>query len=778
LKAYFIVRLFCVASILFLILFLPGCSATRYLSEDQKLVRRVKITGIDRQFTEQANLYIQRDIMPNSRLNLALYNFFNTKNGEYRTDRIRAIGEAPNLLDSSSVEISRRELEKFLFDKGFFKATVKSDVTVKDKKAYIAFIAQPGPSFSIRNFTYVIPDSAVEQLYEQNRPSFTRISTGTRYDGDSLRHESRQIAGLLQRNGYYEYKEQYVRFTVDTNLRDSAANVKMFLDNPANQPRHKVYHINTTSMLVRDSRGRLLGIPDTAVVDSQYHFTDYSHRVDAKDALRYNYIKSGDRYNIDKKNLTYDRLFDLNIFKTIKIDYAKGSDSLTLNASIDATPMKRLSNRVEGEYTFNSRGSGFNVGNTYTNRNVFGGGEHLDFRVRYGLLFTSGIQGSLSERLSRDMQFGVNLTFPRLLVPFNTEKLGKNGIPHTTISTSFQVFDQLDAFSSRLFINSLTYDWVETRTKLHSFTPINVEYRKGILNDAFEETLRRQGYFLYIATNDRQYFNLGSLYNFTYNANKLLTYENFYYLRSFLDVAGNTLSLLANTLKDDGSIFGLPYLQYAKTEQDFRIYRSLGGERQFVTRINPGIIYSYGNTGSRELPFEKNFYAGGTTGIRAWQARTLGPGNYNRDTLQSDTVRRNLTNLDQLGELKFEGNLEYRFKILNNFFGSKLKGAAFTDFGNVWRIREAQSNPGGEFKLKKIFDQIAIGAGAGLRFDVEYFIFRVDVGVKIKDPQFRGSDQWVIKRFFDRDFKDEYARTHSPDTYRFLQYNFGIGLPF
>ncbi len=737
------------------------------------------IEGVDKEFSERAHLYVHRDIMPNSRVNLALYNLFNTKNGKYRTDRIKPIGEPPNLLDSALVEISRREIEKFLFDKGFFKAEVKHDVVIKDKKAYITFTAQPGQSFKINKFSYSIPDSAVRNLYVQNRPSFTTITEGTRYDGDSLRHESTQIFNLLQNNGYYDYKAQYVKFAVDTHLYAGAADILMTLDNPVNQPGHKVYRLNNTSMRIRSSNDKMSGTPDSTVIDSQFIFSDYSHRFDAPDIYRYNYLKKGEKYSIDKKNLTYDRLFDLNVFKTLKIDYVKTSDSVSLDASIDATPMKRLSNRVEGEYTFNSGSSGFNVANTYTNRNVFGGAEQLDFRVRYGLLFNSDIKGNLIERIfNRDIQFGINLTFPRLLVPFNTSRLGKNGVPHTTISSSLQIFDQLNAFQSRLFINSLTYNWIETRSKLHSFTPINIEYRKGILSEDFQQSLKEQGSILYIRTNNRQYFNLGSLYAFTLNASKLLTYNNFVYFRTSNDIAGNTLSLIAKAFKDDGTFLGLRYLQYAKSEADVRAYRTLGGERQFVARINPGVVYAYGNSDGEELPFEKNFYAGGSTGIRAWQARTLGPGNYNREVLGNDTLRRNLTNLDQFGELKLEGNLEYRFKILNNFFGSKLKGATFTDFGNVWRIRKFESNLNGEFLLKEFFNQIAIGTGFGLRFDVEYFIFRFDVGVKVKDPQFRGSDQWVIKKFFDKEFKAEYKRTHSPDNYRFLQYNFGIGMPF
>ena len=185
----------------------------------------------------------------------------------------------------------------------------------------------------------------------------------------------------------------------------------------------------------------------------------------------------------------------------------------------------------------------------------------------------------------------------------------------------------------------------------------------------------------------------------------------------------------------------------------------------------------YGNNSSL-LIFEKSFFAGGMNGIRAWQARTLGPGGYNRDVLP-ENLRLNLRNLDQLGELKLEVNSEYRFRLLNNFWGAKLNGATFIDVGNIWRIEENELNPDGHFRLDRLYDHLAIGTGFGLLIDMNYFVIRLDAGLKVKDPQFSGSKQWVIKELFNsREFKREFYQTHQPDRYGFIQYNFGVGLPF
>lgn len=760
------------------------------MPEDQALVKKVELEGVDKQFLETALTFVQSDIRPNSRQNLALYNIFNTRKGKYRTDRIKAIGEAPHVLDSSLMEISRVQIEKFLASKGYFNAKVKSDLKVEKQKAEIVFTADVGPEFRIRNISYEIEDTLVSALYMANRDKFTRLQEGKRFDSDTLAYEREQIYKLMKQHGYYDYVRQFVRFDVDSNLLNSEANLRLFLANPADKPAHEIYTLDNSLITISTSTGLNDALKvDTVVIDSQFHFVDYSRKFDEKPITRYIYLKKNELYNIDNEEVTYDRLYDLNVFRNLKIEYEKSSDSTNrLLPNYTITPLKRMSNRIEGEYTFNSGRNGFNIGNTYTNRNLFGGAELLEIKAKYGIFFDANGTGNVFDRIfSRDLQLGANLIIPKLLVPFNIPSMGRNGIPRTTISSSFQLFDQRQAFSSRVFINSITYDWVETKTKLHSLTPINIEFRKGKLDPVFRDSLIQRGFELYVRTNDRQFFNLGSKYAFTLNAIKLNTYGNFFYFKGSIDAAGNSLGLLNKivnfNIDNDGfrTVMGLPYQQYVKTDFDLRYYRSFGGEKQLVARINPGVGYAYDN--SDQLTFEKNFFAGGSSGVRAWQARTLGPGNYNRAVLGSDgkadTLRANLRNLDQLGEIKLEANLEYRFKIADNILNAKVKGATFADIGNVWRRKQTVENPGGEFKFNEFLGQLAVGLGAGLRFDLNYFVFRLDAGVKVKDPQFTGSDQYVIKHLFNKkQFKLDYAETHRPDIYRFVQYNFGIGMPF
>ncbi|NQV74735.1 MAG: hypothetical protein HQ491_01655, partial [Bacteroidetes bacterium] len=413
-------------------LIFAGCNASRYLPEDQVLVKKVKLEGVDKQFLETALTFVQSDIRPNSRQNLAFYNIFNTRKGKYRTDRIKAIGEAPHVLDSSLMEISRVQIEKFLASKGYFNAKVKIDLKIKNQNAEIIFKADIGSEFKIRKISFEIEDTTVSALYLANRTKFSRLQEGKRFDSDSLAYEREQIYKLMKQHGYYDYVRQFVRFDVDSNLLNSEANLRLFLANPTNKPAHQTYTIDNSVLTISTSNGLNTGlIADTVVVDSQFHFVDYSRKFDSRPISRYIYLKKNDLYNIDNEEVTYDRLYDFNVFRNLKIEYQKSSDStFKLSPKYSITPLKRMSNRIEGEYTFNSGRNGFNIGNTYTNRNLFGGAEHLEIKAKYGIFFNADGSGNVFDRIfSRDLQLGANLVIPKLLVPFNIPLMGRNGIP-------------------------------------------------------------------------------------------------------------------------------------------------------------------------------------------------------------------------------------------------------------------------------------------------------------------------------------------------------------
>ncbi|WP_353195257.1 BamA/TamA family outer membrane protein [Parapedobacter defluvii] len=767
-----------------LLIFSTSCRSTRLLEEGQALVTKTAITGIDPSLEEQAHAYIPVDIRPNSRINLFIYNLANAKKGRYRIENIRNVGEPPHILDSALVDFSTQQINRYLRSKGYFNASVSNEIVTNGKRAHVFFRAVLGEPFTLRKIAVDIADPQVAQLYTERKVGFSQIRPGMRYDEDSLVVERERIYHLMRQEGYYDYLRQYMRVDVDTALKNNQADVKLIIDNPEGREVHTQFVVDSSFVTVRHDRPELnLQSPETFNLTGGLYFEDYTGRFRPTPIARYLFHQQGDRYNVDKEDLTYDRLYELNGFRSVKITYDK-PDTNRLNVHYELIPRAYMGNQIEGEYTFNAGMSGFNIGNTFTHRNLFGGLEQLEVKLRYGVLFDSRLPGNLLDRVfNNDFQIGVNITVPRLITPFNIPPVVSNGLPRTIFSANIQAFDQFQTYSNRYFNGTLSYNWYSSRYRQHTFAPLVLEYRYGQLNEEFAQKLIDQGFLLYVRSNNRAYFGLGSQYTYAVNAAKLSRLADFLYFRGALDLSGNVLGLASKVINfkrnEDGEkeVLGVPYLQYAKAEVDLRYYRYLGGDRQLVMRLNPGVAVPYGNNSSL-LIFEKSFFGGGMNGMRAWQARTLGPGNYNREVLDPG-LRLNLRNLDQLGEIKLEGNVEYRFKLVNDIFGAKLKAATFADFGNIWRIRENELNPGGEFKFDKFLGQIALGAGAGLRFDLDYFVIRLDAGMKVRDPQFDGTKQWVISELFNsREFKNQYRLTNAPDRYNFIQYNFGIGMPF
>ena len=783
------------AILLFIILFATACSSTKYISDDQAIVKKVSIDSVDNTFEEEALNYIQKDIRPTSTIgiNVLIYNIFNTKDGRYKTSNIKPLGTPPPILDSTLVEISRTQIEKFLVSKGYFNANVKSKIEIKNKRAKVSFTAEQGPSFSINKISYDIPDTLIKNYYLANKALFSRLKEGMRYDDDSLAYERDQIYFVMKQNGYFDFARPYVKYNVDSNLNASKANVTLVIDNPRDKSSHVQYSIGEANVIIAPDAD---GFPDSIPLNDRAfrgtRYTDLSGKFRRGPIVRYNFLRDSTTYDIRNENLTYDRMYELNVFKNVTIDYDKAKDSSNkVLPVIQLIPQKIMSNRVEGEIPFNAGTVGFTLSNTYTNNNFLRGAERFDFQIKGGLQSRIGQGNNLfSDIYQRDFSVSANLSVPRMMVPFIQARPGRRGgMPHTIFSTSYVYALQRSVFERHVFLSSVTYEFTESKSKFHSLTPVNFEYRFGGLlfdvNDPNNSSNVLQNVYNLTLLNRRD-LTFGVKYTFTMNADKLLTTNDFIYFRGNMDVAGNMLQLVTKLsgskhnpeAGDYGKILGLPFNQYMRPEADVRWYKSLGGERQFVARLNAGVGYAYGN--STSIPFEKLFFAGGSSGVRAWQARTLGPANYNRgEEITDEETRRAVFGLDQLGEMRMEANLEYRYKLLNNFFGAKLKGAFFIDAGNVWNVT-ANRTSSTYFDFSKLGSQIGIGTGAGFRYDVQYFVFRFDVGLKLKDPQFQRGEQWVIGKYLRgaKDFKDQYYITHSPERYRFVQYNFGIGMPF
>ncbi len=362
-----------------------GCSLTRNLKDNQALVRKITINGMDDEFSELAVNYVDKQQQPNNMLNLQLYYTFN-KSGK------KNIGEPPSILDSNLVEFSRFQIERFIQSKGYLKATVSDSIIIKKKRAELVFNTVQGPLFRLRKISDSIADKSVRKLYRENRNSFSHLQPGGRFDTDSLAYDRDAFYQVMKRNGYFDFYRQYINFNYDSTFNSSVVDLTLIIDNPADKKAHPTYHINNTLITITKSNGRAEGVADTLNVDSQFKFIDYSGRFKPHPVVDYVYQTKGDLYNSDMQTLTTSRLSELNVFRNVpNPTYTKTADSTNrLNTVINMTPLKQMSDRVEGEFLFANGRYGYNVGNTFTNRNMFKRAAVLQLKFNWSILFDSG----------------------------------------------------------------------------------------------------------------------------------------------------------------------------------------------------------------------------------------------------------------------------------------------------------------------------------------------------------------------------------------------------
>lgn len=322
---------------------------------------------------------------------------------------------------------------------------------------------------------------------------------------------------------------------------------------------------------------------------------------------------------------------------------------------------------------------------------------------------------------AREAGITASIIFPKFLSPFAFNDIARDYMPTTSVSLGFNT--QIRYYYSRYITTaSFSYDWKGLNRISNTFTPI---YLNGVkianINPAFQDYLDTE-------TSQRkkdQYSShllLGARYSFVYSSQRLNQEGSFIYLRTDIETSGNLLSLFNKTKligEHDGhhDIFGIRYAQYVRTSVDFRQHFDIGNESWLVFREFMGVGVPYGN--SRDLPFERSFYGGGSNGLRGWLYRTVGPGGYvptNED-------------LEKTGDIQLEVNAEYRFPIYNIF-----NGAFFVDAGNVWGFYPNEDMPDAEFRFNKFYKQIALDAGVGIRIDVSFLIIRLDFAYAMRNP--------------------------------------------
>jgi outer membrane protein insertion porin family len=740
-------------------IFLVACSATKHIPEGDKLYTgaKVELKGTT-ELTRREHKVLKADLggltrpKPNTRflgmpIKLNLYNFF------YRSKRLRdRLGEPPVLLSTVDLQFNAKVLQNHSENKGFFKALVSGDTVVKRKKAHAVYTVEAGNQYSINSVAFENDSSQLAKAISAATGA-SLLKPGEPYDLDVIKGERIRIDNYLKENGYYFFGPDYLIVKVDSTSGNNKVDMRVSIKPETPDEARQAYRINNVFIYTGYNVNTAIDTSKAyAKLYDGYYIIDRRNRYKPRLFTQVMRFDPGDIYNRTDHNLTLNRLINLDLFKFVKNRFEPLYDSAKLDAYYYLTPQPNQSLRAEINATTKSNNlNGTQLSVSWSNRNRFRGGERLSLSAYVGseIQFGGAWKGYNTYRSGAE----ANLTVPRFFVP-GFPKLNTRGgfVPRTNIQLGYDLLNRRKLYTLNQYRAGLGYLWKESLQKQHEFYPIAINYVQPLnITQQYRDSILKYPYLLRIV--DSQ-FIVGSTYQ--YNLNQItngLLKPNSFYFNGLVDMSGFLAGLF--TQKDETGqkrIMNATFDQYIKLEADFRYYRKLGLKSAWANRIIAGFGRPYGN--SRQLPYVKQFFIGGNNSIRAFRARTVGPGTY-------PLLSNNKFFPDQTGDMKLELNTEYRPHI-----SGPLYGAFFIDAGNIWLANGDTSRPGAKF-TKNFLNELAIGTGVGLRFDITLFVIRFDVGIPIKEPW--KENPWLLKQI--RLGQREWRREN-------LMYNLAIGYPF
>lgn len=706
-----------------------------------------------------------RKILGLIRFHLGVYNFAHKDTSRrFRRWLERTVGEPPLLLDTSLTKRTSDQLQLYLFKNGYFKAQVKDTTSYKNKKATVHYKIVAGKPYLINKITYDIYDTLLKPIILKDT-ILSHLKPGQIYSDNNLQAERQRITSNLRNKGYYQFVNEYIYFEGDSSLKSNKINIELTItDRYFAEPvisdttfveSHKTFIIENIYIYPEYTLQKEMQFFNDTLKLNDHVFFCYNKALKYKSSTLFKPIlfAPGNLFSQTDLDNTYKRYNSLKTFKTSNIEFVFTREDMYkgyLNAYVKLIPRKKQTYSIASEVTNSSGNLGVSGSLVYQNRNVFKGAEIFEIKLKGGLEVqqlavdvNTQADNVIPIKTFNTIELGpeFSITTPRSIFPF----FPKGTSPRSTFTASTNYQQRPDY--SRIVVTTA----YSINVKLNNFvqlfwTPIDVNYLWINKSAAFQASLDRINDILI----KQSYYNLlissiGLKSSFIYSNQELKARRNHTYIRFSFEPSGNAISAFykltgkqkSSFVNDNNDsiyayrVFNLAYSQFIRSELDIRKYFDFGLKRKLVLRSVIGCGVPYGN--SKALPFVRSFFAGGTTDIRAWVARTLGPGTFPTDDENS---------FEQIGDIKVMGNVEYRYNIFK-----ALNAAFFLDFGNIWMIRpDSETNRiGGQFKFNKFYKQFAYGAGAGLRYDFSFFIIRLDLAVPIQDPGIVGSDKLFIK---------------------------------
>ncbi len=736
---------------------LASCNPTKYVPQGESLLDRtyIDITG-DEVTRGELRPFIRQQ--PNkrifgSRFHLGLYNWSNLDKERWPHGWLRNIGEEPVIFDIYSTSRSKEQLLLYLRSKGYFDAAVYETIETAKKRSKVYYRVDTSTPYIIRDFNYEIEDPALVPLIEFDNQNCL-IKPGSRYDFDDLAAERSRIERHIRDHGYYAFSSDFIHFRVNDTIGNNMVDITCIVRAAVSPERsegirtvpHWKYRVRNVYVFPEFNPGeamsageRYLRSLDTVMHNSYYFITPPGKQRVRFDLLGQNLlINPGMPFNVTRTERTHRQLVGLKTYRLVNINYNEPpqpampeSGERHIDAVIQLTPFNQQSFTylIEGTNSAGNLGAAMNF--IYTHKNLFHGAQQFNLKLK-------GAYESLSEevtgfRSTQELGVEASLAFPEFLFPFarNAGFISRYN-PKSYLQLAYN-FHKIPVYSRTVVNATFGYNWEQGVYRNHMLYPLQMNLVKlPYIDPDFALRIDTSSYLSY---SYKDVLIMGGSYTYIYNDQVIQRSRDHSFFKFNIELAGNLAALgstIARADKSDESytLFGQQFAQYVRSDIELRYRYIINDVSSIVLRSFLGAGIPYGN--SKALPFEKQYFGGGSNGVRGWQVRSLGPGSFVNDIPSF---------INQTADMKLELNAEYRFKLF-----WILEGAVFLDAGNIWTIKDDTDRPGAVFRFNKFYDDLALSTGFGMRFDLNFVLLRTDIGIKLRDPAIQDTPKWIRMR--------------------------------
>ena len=715
---------------------------------------------------------------------LWVFNKYSGKESKFAKWMTKSFGRPPVLMSTVNPALRASVAQSVLKNNGFLRASVAYEpVTRKNpKKGKIAYHVRLDSLFTFDSIAYVgFPDMPRHLIDSTAAEAY--IQRGTPFSVGALENERSRIGTLLRNNGYYYYNPTYVNYLADTIAVENRAQLRLQLSDGLPPEAMRQWYIGNTDILFRRTMREQL---TDSIRRRSLHilFNGKNPPIRPRVVLKDMRLRPRQLYSYEKHQETVAKLNATSVFSSVDLQLTpRDNDTLdlrmtcTFDKSYDFYFESTLNGRTIGRY-----GPEAKVG--FTRRNTFRGAEKLDVNLHGSYEW----QKSGSENMnSYQYGFDASIEFPRIIAPFyNSDRVrrGSDGRPRrprrfistptTLAKVSTDVIRRPSYYKMHIASGEWTYRWQSSPQSSHEFSPLTLKYQYMNSSTANFDTILATNPYLIATMSD--HFIPKMRYTYLYTSPSTLRHPIRW--ETTVEESGNGMALYDVLIQGhdwnqkDKTFFKNPYAQFVRVETDLVKTWMLSTHSSLVGHLNAGVMYSYGNTDSDDTPFSEKFYAGGANSIRAFTVRGVGPGAF-----AGIPGNRQFAYILQNGDLKLVANLEYRTRLFGN-----LGAALFVDIGNVWnwediRFDDEDDDPedaevsqtlnkwfeNTHLRLSRLADQLALGTGAGLRYDLGFLVVRIDWGLALHVPYADARDRYFLNW---NHFRDAQAL------------HFAIGYPF